>query len=279
MREEAPPMDELLQATRALLDVLVADDKEGLPRLLIPGGPADALVDLFGPIALGVAAGLHVPSNLHRAIQARSFGREAELELARQAAGDEPWERYSTLVLRLHRKTWRAWSLLPIPFGKSLADELDLDTLTADLLEGQQHLPLRPEGPRDDVERLVLAAMPEDKFHIFELASAARVWRDFVRKVRPGLERPASWAAAVEYVVSLLEFRPGTQGSIGNKYGVSANTVAGRYKTIVAALGLYQYDERYSLHRMPLYRESLALGVPARQLRMPLGAGRGKGFF
>jgi hypothetical protein len=279
MASEDPRIEELLASASVLLASVTADDLDALTRLLVPGGPAQVAVELFGPDAVALPIGLHIPGEVVHGRQVRLGEREAELELVRPVPAAEPREHCCTLTLRHYRGRWRLWSLLPVPLDKSLFDDLVFDSLLADLLDGAEQLDLEPEGPRDEVESLVLASMRARGFNFLEQTNAVRIWRDFVKKARLLLDRPRTWAAAVEYVIVLMEFRKGSQGEVGGYYGVSAGTVAARYKAIADTLALHQYDQRYSLHRMPLYHESLALGVRPRYLRMPLGAGRGKSFF
>ncbi|MCX6023432.1 MAG: hypothetical protein NTZ05_17220 [Chloroflexi bacterium] len=139
-------------------------------------------------------------------------------------------------------------TLLSTPLGASLDDDgLALDDLPANLLTGDAQLKLNPTAPRDGVERLALAGMSDHGVPFIEQANGVRIWRDFVKKRHPSLERPPSGAAALDYIMALMEFRKGTQGEIGKTYGVSAATVATRYKEIVAALNLVQFDDRSSL--------------------------------
>jgi len=138
-------------------------------------------------------------------------------------------------------------------------------------------------GPEelDDVETLFVEGMQERMFGLQEIVIAVRLWRDFKRRASPTYRKPEVYAAAVEYIMILLGFYKGSQTGVGKDYGVSAATVASKYKEIEQRLGIYQYDERYSIHEDPsapfraMWKELGVKGPP----KIPLGAGRpGKGF-
>ncbi len=265
------------------MDGLDQGDPAELAPRLVPGGPADVANELIGVFAVAALAGLHLPVEKLHISRFRAEEREADIEVVMRVAAQEPWDFTCTFTLRLYRSQWRLWTLLPTPLGGSLEDDgLALDDLLVDLLSGSAHLKLNPTAPRDEIERLALTGMEAHGVPYIEQVNGVRIWRDFVKKRHPSLERPAGWAAALDYIMALMEYRKGSQGEIGKSYGVSAATVAARYKEIVAALNLVQFDDRYSLmpqSKSESFRTSRALGVPAHQLRMPLGGGRGKGFF
>jgi hypothetical protein len=87
-----------------------------------------------------------------------------------------------------------------------------------------------------------------DEYAAQEVATALTLWRDFCRKRRISARAEASWAAGVEYAVCRLALYEGaTQAAVGEKYGVSAGTVAARFAEIRNALRIKQFDRRYML--------------------------------
>jgi uncharacterized Zn finger protein (UPF0148 family) len=87
-----------------------------------------------------------------------------------------------------------------------------------------------------------------DEYSEQERATALTIWRDFCRKRRINARAEASWAAGVEYAVCRLALYEGTtQAAVGEKYGVSAGTVAARFAEIRNTLRIKQFDRRYML--------------------------------
>jgi hypothetical protein len=233
------------------------------------------LIELYGLGPLALLAGMHLPTRALRPTRFSFDEERASVELAREVAVPDAPTLFHTLVFRRTDEGWSLWSTLPVPMDKSLFDQVTLDSLLADLVEGRYPVALRPEGPRDEVERLLLLSMGLRAFNVLERANAVRIWRDFTRRARPAPEAPESWAAALEYIVVLLHFRKGSRAGIGRLYGATPRAVAARTRVIVRALGLHQYDARYSLYPAPL---GPANGAAAGGARVPLGSGRVKPF-
>jgi tetratricopeptide (TPR) repeat protein len=74
---------------------------------------------------------------------------------------------------------------------------------------------------------------------------ARRVWVDFCAQRQPRVQKPAVYAAAVEYTLSKLASRPVTQAKLARRYGVTARAIAARYEEIREALALEPGDPRY----------------------------------
>jgi hypothetical protein len=151
------------------------------------------------------------------------------------------------------------------------------------MVEGETQLPARPGAARDGVEALLLDTLPRSAFNLLEQANAMRVWRDFLRKFQRTATlasgQEATWAAAVEYVLRVLESRPGSQQGVARSYGVSPVNLASHARLIESTLRLQQLDPRYTLSPdrgalgMAALRRSLGLND-----RLPLGAGRGRSY-
>lgn len=279
-------LEALGQAARAaaneLLDNLAARDLAAVAAACVPGGPAAIIFEVFGVLPLGWFFGFHLPSHEIAYNRMRISPAKVELEACRDLGEEEGGKIFYTYEMRLYRGTWRLWSVLPLKLEQTFEDTFFVDPILYEYLDGTRICPVEPGGPHDEVEELLATELPASNFGLWWQATAIRIWRDFVRAAKPTIKRPEEWAAAVEYIMVLLEHRDGTQKTVAANYGVSVNALATRYKEIVARLKIVEQDERYTQwsesHRR-LIESSLALGVPKRQLQFPLGAGRGKSYF
>jgi transcription initiation factor TFIIIB Brf1 subunit/transcription initiation factor TFIIB len=59
------------------------------------------------------------------------------------------------------------------------------------------------------------------------------------------VQKPAVYAAAVEYTLSRLANRALTQAQLARRYGVTTRAIAARYEEICDALALEPGDPRY----------------------------------
>jgi tetratricopeptide (TPR) repeat protein len=82
------------------------------------------------------------------------------------------------------------------------------------------------------------------------MKSARSLWVDFCTQRQPRVQKPAVYAAAVEYTLSKLARRTVTQAELARRYGVTARAIAARYEEIRQALALEPGDTRY-LGRTP----------------------------
>jgi Flp pilus assembly protein TadD len=85
-----------------------------------------------------------------------------------------------------------------------------------------------------------------DAQHAAEYLKLARsLWVDFCARRQPRVQKPAVYAAAVEYTLSRLASRSLTQAQLARRYGVTARAIAARYEEICEALALEPGDPRY----------------------------------
>jgi tetratricopeptide (TPR) repeat protein len=85
-----------------------------------------------------------------------------------------------------------------------------------------------------------------DAQHAAEYLKLARsLWVDFCARRQPRVQKPAVYAAAVEYTLSKLAGRSLTQAQLARRYSVTARAIAARYEEICEALALEPGDPRY----------------------------------
>jgi Flp pilus assembly protein TadD len=77
------------------------------------------------------------------------------------------------------------------------------------------------------------------------LQLARSLWVDFCAQRQPRVQKPAVYAAAVEYTLSRLASRSLTQAQLARRYGVTARAIAARYEEICQTLALEPGDPRY----------------------------------
>jgi len=98
-----------------------------------------------------------------------------------------------------------------------------------------------PEGSAGEPH----GAHPADEFAAQYLNLARSLWVDFCAQRQPRVQKPAVYAAAVEYTLSKLASRSLTQAQLARRYGVTARAIAARYEEICEALALEPGDPRY----------------------------------
>jgi len=91
---------------------------------------------------------------------------------------------------------------------------------------------------QDGVEKLIVNKNSDlaDKEKIIEYIMLWRQYKAQANKIRG---RDKSLAAAVEYLIRSLDFDQVTQKEVGNKYGVSPNTISQKYNIIAEELDIY----------------------------------------
>jgi tetratricopeptide (TPR) repeat protein len=78
------------------------------------------------------------------------------------------------------------------------------------------------------------------------LARARSLWNDFCARRAPRIPKPAVYAAAIEYTLSILEGDSVTRAELARRYSVTARAIASRHEEIRDALALEPGDPRYS---------------------------------
>jgi hypothetical protein len=114
------------------------------------------------------------------------------------------------------------------------------------LFAGALQLPLREQAMQDPVEQLFLPGLQARSYGLVSLVGGRRLWRDFRKKARPDLAKPAVWAAAVEILMSEQAMREQTQAAAGKFYQVSLAVLLPRIRQIKETLTLDGLHERYS---------------------------------
>jgi hypothetical protein len=119
--------------------------------------------------------------------------------------------------------------------------------------------------------------MEDSEFGVPEIVRAVRMWREFRERADPTYRRPEVYAAAVEYIMVLFGFYGDSQVSIAERYGVSPASISSKWHEIERALGLSQFDSRYSVHEDPGVRLEAMLRARGEEPppAVPLGTGRG----
>lgn len=114
-------------------------------------------------------------------------------------------------------------------------------------------------GRAGEVEDLLLGRLREDGFTDEQLLSARQVWRDYLRRRRPRVRRPAVLAAALQHAIARLDFVDGcARDDIALRYAVDDTAVRKAYEDVVATLDLEVLDPRYSTQPHPIEQVGLA---------------------
>jgi hypothetical protein len=292
VRNAAPLIRELVCALKGL-------DEPAAGSLLIPDSEADWGLRLFGlgPLLFLLYMHLECDDFVMPRI-ARRGSAELLAEVGWVTGVDDEGmavydpRRLSTVTLRRQESRWGIADVNPAPLDQpvTMSEAQGLLKQVIDKGEGQNPLwfaygvltgafQLKRMGrePLDEVEELFVAGMQESSFGLPEIIRAVRLWREFKRLGTRSYHRPQVYAAAVEYIMVLFGFYGDAQSCLGERYGVSSSSISATWREIETALGLSQFDSRYSLHADP--------GAPLEaMLRQrgeepppptPLGIGRG----
>ncbi|MEL6179746.1 MAG: hypothetical protein AAFS10_12375, partial [Myxococcota bacterium] len=116
------------------------------------------------------------------------------------------------------------------------------------------------EGRFAEVQQMFSSIMRSAGYTSAQLSNAVRLWRDFVlNNHAPRFNKPAVFAAAVEYAIARMDFIDDvTQSDAAERYGVSVASISKNFKLLSQALNLEVFDPRYSTRPHPL--ESLSIG-------------------
>ncbi len=232
-------------------------------RWLYPEGEARILLDLYGEEALLTLLKDYLERD--RFILLRSGPvpegkglRLLEIGWVEGEEGRPKAEERVTLLLRRVRRRWQVEDIWPSPLdalltvsrARELSQEERADPAVL-FLAGASTVSLEGCGELDDVETLFVLGMEREGFSPREIVRAVRLWRDFVRSGRPAYRKPALYAAAVHYALSLLGHYGDTRQSIAAYYGVSARSLGARFVEMEKRLGLVHFDPRYSAFFAP----------------------------
>lgn len=268
---------EIQQVATELLEAVLDRRAKAVQALLVPGGPAAVGCQLFGLDFLIAQAGLHTPGRELRSRRLEIRKGQARLEcicVPKEDSRREEW--LFTVYARRLRGKWKIDHIRPIGLEQTLED-VAFDPLLAGLYDGTAQLQLGKEGLDDEVEMLLLQGMRAEPFNYAEQVSAVRLWRDFRRKAKPDITKANYWAAAIEYIVILLEYREGGQKSVARKYGATVGTVSARYRQVCDTLKLRELDPRYSVDENLVDEDALRqIGINPHKIRLPLTQVKGK---
>ena len=114
------------------------------------------------------------------------------------------------------------------------------------LFGGSLQLPLQPTAFQDEVERLLLPGLQHRAYGVLSLLSGRRLWRDFYQTTNPPLDRPAAWAAAIEFIINEQMMREATQAAIAKQYEINLGLLIPRIKQVKKALHIQGLDGRYT---------------------------------
>ncbi len=253
-------------------------------RWLYPQSEAHILLDLYGEEALLTLLKDYLERD--RFIPLRSSpvpGQKGPLRLLEigwvKGEGGRPGaEERVTLRLRRVRRRWQVEDIWPSPLDALLTVEQARELLNREeradpavlFIAGTSRVALEGCGELDDVEMLFVLGMDQEGFSPREIVRAVRLWRDFIRLGRPAYRKPALYAAAVHYALSLLGHYGDTRRSIADYYGVSARGLGMRFAEMEKRLGLVHFDPRYSVFSPPeAWKESWQ--AAGRPWPVPLG--------
>jgi hypothetical protein len=286
-------------AVRELVRGLKEQDESAIALLLMPDSEADWAFRLFGMGPLIFLLYMHLECEKFVLPRfARRGAQEALVEVGWVTGEDEGGRatydprRVSTLTMRCLDSHWRVCDVNPGPLDNQVSVSRAQELLGRVLREGRGREPLWfPLGvltgafqlkrlgrePLDEVERLFVSGMEDREFGVPEIVRAVRLWREYKQTTDPRYQRPEVYAAAVEYIMVLFGFYGDSQASIGERYSVSPSSISSRWREIEAALGLSQFDARYSVHEDPGAGLESMLRQRGEQPppQLPLGTGRG----
>lgn len=256
---------------QAFIQAALEESETEVKRLLAPRSQAADYYDLFGfpvlDILLKTVLGRE-RLGLARAIETEN-GRHVYLEFA-WLDPDGEGQSYTaadvvSVQLKRYRNDWRIVDINPA-HTDLLMTEARAQTilLSSKVLEGDEgqamepwilpvalfagalQLPLREQAMQDPVEQLFLPGLQARAYGLVSLAGGRRLWRDFRKKAKADLDRPAAWAAAVEFLMSEQSMREQTQAAVAKHYQVGLAALLPCIRQIKESLKLEGLHERYS---------------------------------
>jgi hypothetical protein len=271
MIDEKTIWDEVWPVVERLIEATLAEDAATMRTLLTTNSQAAAMLDLFDvhvyDILLKTVLGRE-QLGVTRAVETEN-GRFIHIEYAWPEPGSEQ-NSYTandlvTVTLTQVDREWRIVNVNPstidlpltggrarglIATGQTLSDEGKLPgeswILPFALYGGLLKMKLRPEALADPVEELLLPGMQERSYGAMALVNGRSLWRDFKAANQPKLDKPAAWAAAVEFIMSELELRNLTQAAVAKNHQIPLSQMVPRMKQIKKVLDIQKNDDRYA---------------------------------
>lgn len=254
-----------------LIEATLAEDAATMRTLLTPDGQAAVMLDLFDvyvyDILLKTVLGRE-QLGVSRAVETEN-GRFIHIEYAWPEPGSAQngftandvvtvsltqlegrWliDRINPSTIDLPLTGARARGL--IATGQSLSEDGKVPgeswILPFALYGGLLKMKLRPEALADAVEKLLIPGMQERTYGAMALVNGRALWRNFKTSSKPKLDKPAAWAAAVEFIMSELELRNLTQAAVAKNHQIPLSIMVPRMKQIKKVLNIQKNDERYA---------------------------------
>ncbi len=270
MIDEQTVWDDIWPVVERLIAAALAEDAHAIRQHLLPGSQAHDALDLFGTVVFDILLKTVLGRErlgLVRAIEADD-GRAVFVEYAwppdetgrsytavdvvavRLARGVDGWlvEEINPASADLPLNSIRATSILAGTQVMNEAGKLPSEPwiLPVAIYAGVLQLPLRAESYADLVEAALLPGLQARGFGFLPQLYGRRLWRDFVAAARPDPDRPAAWAAAVEFIIGEQTNRAETLAAVGRFYRAPLGGVSGRVKHIKRVLAIDGLDARYS---------------------------------
>ena len=269
MISEQQVWDDIWPVVGRAIQAVLSEDHEALAQLLVPKSLAAEVLDVYGHYAFGFLLKTVLGRDslgLTQAVETDN-GRSLHLEYAwpdPELSGNR-FTGVDIVSVRLTQvgTDWRISDINPagldaplssararaaLVTSQILAEEVEPEPwlLPLALYSGMMQIQLAETAVRDPVEKLFLPGLQERSYGLISIVLGRRLWRDFVEVAAPPLNKPATWAAATEYLISQQEKRNVTQAAIGSHYQVALPSLLPRIKQIQKAINLQKVDERYS---------------------------------
>jgi hypothetical protein len=264
-------------AARLGVDFIAAvrhDFEAAVRALLVEDSPAKLAFDMFGTRLFRLDLRLDDPEEVNRLapIDLQIDPQMALLELAvvvplEQGEGHLKRLFGSGLLLQPadNEYGWLVLDVIPVNSDGGFREGNTLDEQILAVHQGRENLPLQTSG-LSKVEQKFLSVMQSQnaRFNLEELFNALRLWRGFTaaltvekspqsKKTVQAWERyPNSWAAAVEYLITLFDYFEVDEDALVKRYRTTATLVSNRYQEIAQTLNVTQFDDRYSIHPDPV---------------------------
>ena len=271
MIEEQTIWEEVWPVVENLIQATLAEDTATMRTLLTTDGQAAAMLDMFDvyvyDILLKTVLGRE-QLGVTRAVETEN-GRYVHIEYAwpEPDSGQNSYTANDVVTATLTQVdgTWLVDHVNPsaldlpltggrargiIATGQSLSDEGKVPgeawILPFALYAGLLKMNVRPEALADPVEELLIPGLQERKYGVMALVNGRSLWRDFKAINTPKLDKPAAWAAAIEFILGELEMRNLTQAAVAKNHKTPLSTMVPRMKQIKKVLNIQKDDERYA---------------------------------